>query len=558
MKKFIPGEYYHMLNELPFPIVQPSYLGFQLVVQYLNQKYATEITRAEVDIYWLPHVENNIHLLNEKIAEARKTQSDYRFAWIPGTAHVVNFVYIREKGEEALFYSDSNRNPDATIPDFAQKLSKFTGLPVYTTLGNRQADLRSCFTDSLAFSRDITRRDKMTGEYLIPNFLSVLKQRAKKLGESSFEVKLPDALLKTSQISKFLDAHKESSHHVIHKNETLKLFRARYSKETVVNGQKKMVATYLIEKGYKYRDIMQIQFYLNKIPYLSETQKKAFVKEAKTLLKSPSQPNGLHEYAIQKATELGFSPEVVTPENPFLSAAMSKCGDSTVFHEIVSGQALSDLKAFYKLIPSQFHLRVLTNPEQNKKNTALHWATSYPEKFKYLLSSLSEEHRMNAVTVQGENNNTVLHWLSSKSELLEFVLRSIPEEHRLQALTAPGQNGNTVLHWLEAAPNSLMLALSLLPQNQRLEALTVAGEQGESALHWIKSKPASIKAVLSCLSKVECQALNKVLKKELPSSCSELRMLVQKSMPVGSTASFFSLKNSDSSAPVKDTGLTHP
>lgn len=558
MDKFVPGEYYHLLEEHPFPIVQPSNQGYQLIVQYLNQKYVTEITRAEIEFYWMPHVESRIHQLNDKIAKARETSGDYRFAWIPGTTHAVNVVYIREHGEEALFYSDSHRNDKDTILDFAQKLSDLTLLPVYTTFGNRQSDLRSCYTDSLVFSRDITRRNERTGEYLISKFLAVLKHRATAIGHSSFKVKLPDELLKTSQKSVFLNEHKEPDNRVIHKNETLKEFRTRYSIEAMVGGQQKMVSSYLVEKGYKYRYIMQIQFYLNQMPYLTETQKKAFVKDAKALLKSSNPPDGLYEFALQKATESGFPPDAVISENPFLAAALSKCGDSTVFHEIVSGQSLSDLHQFYELIPRHFHLKVLTNPEQNKNNTVLHWATSYPEKFKYLLSSLPKEQRVNAVTVQGENNNTVLHWTASKPELLEFTLNSIPLEQRLQALSAPGQNGNTVLHWLEDSPESLKLALKLLPQNQRLEALMVEGQQGNTVLHWIESKRASMDAVLSCLSETQCQALNMVLKNGLPSSSSKLKKYIQKSQYEGTSSSFFEPERCYSEALERSNGLSFP
>jgi hypothetical protein len=531
MKRFNPNKYYRLLHETPSSFAQPTYLGYQLMIQYLNHKYAAEIFREEVPFSGLHQLEQNVYLLNEKIAKARKTQGDYRFAWIPGTSHAINFFYIRENGEEALLYSDSN----APIPGIAKHISKLTGIPVNTTLPNRQADFRSCFIDSLVFGRDITGRNK-TGEYRIPNLLSVLKQRATKLSDTSFEVRLPDDLLKTAQLSKFVKDNKEPADRVIHKSEILEQFRARYSQEVLIKGEKKRVSTYLVKKGYKYRDIMEIQFYLNQMSGLSKMQSEAFVREAKALLKSSNRPEWLYEFVTQKAIEFGRSP------TPLITPVTVADHNSIVLHEMVSEQTLEDLKAFYESIPKEFRLKLVASPD-DEQNTVLHLSCFQNDKFKYLLGSLPNEQRVVALTVKGDQGHTVLHWLTSQPHLLEFALKNIPIQHRLQALTTPDQYGYTVLHWIEAEPESLRLTLSLLPQKQILEALTVAVKGNITPLHWLKTKPTSVDVVLSCLPEVERSVLKQILEKDLPPSCAQVRAMLRKGMPKGETLSFTSNEN---------------
>lgn len=264
MNKFGPDKHYKIIpDKVVDSIAHLTHSGMELIIQYLNEKYNANIQQSDIPFYFLQDVEKYIDILNNKISEARKNEVDFRFAWLPGTTHAVFIAYIKEGKEEAIFYSDSV-GTEKKIPNFSQKLAELTGVPVYASLEGRQADPYSCYVDALVFGRDVTGYNINTGNYRIPNLLSVLKDRVEqKLGHNSFEVKLPNELLKTSQLSKFTDFHTEEKGEdkLIHKAETLTLFRERYSKKALINDHEKIVSTYLAEKGMKYVDIIEIQFY---------------------------------------------------------------------------------------------------------------------------------------------------------------------------------------------------------------------------------------------------------------------------------------------------------
>lgn len=515
MKRFNPHKYYTLFHETPLYFVQPRESGYNLIVQYLINKYGAVIVREEVLINSLIELEKNVHYINKEINEARKTKGDYRFLWVQGPIHAISIFYIREKGQEALFFSDS-----AFINlDLIKHLSKLTGLNVYYSGPSRQVDWHSCYIDSLVFGRDVTGRNT-NGDYRIPNFLSLLKQRAIKTTDTTLEVKLPDILLKTTQRPKFLEANKEETNYLIHKAETLAQFRERYSKEVMIKGKKKKISTYLVEKGYKYRDIMEIQFYLNQMQGLTAIQRERFVAEAKLLLTSPNKPEWLYEFAVKMAVEFNL-----LPVSNSIEIQLSR---------VISEQSLDNLKTFYEFIPVESRLEELTRRDADQ-NTAMHLACFQAEKFEYLLSSLTQEQRVEILTAKGEEDHTVLHWLTSLPHLLEFAFKSIPAMHRIRAITTPDKYGYNVLHRIESAPKSIERVLRLLPKEQILEALTTAVEGTSSALHWMYSKPESIDVVLNFLPEAERQALHAYLQKDLsksmPPTGAGLRSAILDNMP---------------------------
>lgn len=219
---------------------------------------------------------------------------DYRQAFVIGEdSHAIFMVYIKEGTEEAILYTDSR----GTNEHFVSKVHRDTGVNVFTNadLSPRQADDSSCYMDALVLGRDTTAFDMQTGQYRIKDLIGLLKKRIEKKENGVSYVRLPDALLKTAQLSDFVDFHKEQNPTAkIHKDKTLSEFRNNYQKLFEIKDKgEKNISTYLQQKGIKYCIIAQIQFYLNEIEHevgiLSNTKKNEFIKKAKKIVKDEIQ-----------------------------------------------------------------------------------------------------------------------------------------------------------------------------------------------------------------------------------------------------------------------------
>ncbi len=307
----------------------PTKNGITLIVQYLNNKYQSNINcpvasysfqgQSNEGNFLQPipkYVDaNNYVKIKSLISEARNKSSahfNYREAYIlsggSGTEqHAVFMVYITEKGREGILFSDSL----GSSKDIAENIQHETGIKVYYTPQKRQADMESCYIDALVFGRDTTGIDPETGEYLIPNLLSFLKTEAGPYGQTS--VKLPNELLKTAQLSEFVSYHKNHSDKKIHKDETIDEFRLRYSRDQTKGGTTKKISTYLSEKGNKYTKIMAIQFYLNEIEKelgypLKDEVKINFIKNAKKVIKIKA----LHHFSEDFLTSISEASENLT------------------------------------------------------------------------------------------------------------------------------------------------------------------------------------------------------------------------------------------------------
>jgi hypothetical protein len=308
-------------------ITHPTFLGMELVIQYLNFKYNANIcfpitgygykyeqprstalkktsSATTIDLIEEPHKKINLpvlspdpiyldlkyfddlHTMKPLLLQIPKTSGDYRKAFITmsGT-HAILYVYIREGGKEALLYTDSK---DAPL-EWVKKISSTLGIKTYFNSGTRQADGFSCLTDCLVFGRDSTGINPETGTYIIPNLLQKLEERAEPASDGVSEIRLPNALLKTTQISHFLMYHMQLSdlRTPIYKDETLYDFRRRYSKNIpLTDGTVKKYSSYLQEKGIKYKKIIAIQFYINEMEKelgvaIEREVKFDFIKQAK-------------------------------------------------------------------------------------------------------------------------------------------------------------------------------------------------------------------------------------------------------------------------------------
>jgi len=330
MKKFDYEEFYECIPEETYRVTDERFNvnvklkapGQALIAQYYNDKYKANII-CESDA--------SFKRLAAIITEARRNETDdFRMGiclsiFKPITGHTTPIVYVKEGKDEGLIISDSLGTP----PIIAQAIHAMTGLRVYTDFTKRQSDMTSCYTDGVVFCSIGAGKDPKTGQYRIPNILSKLRVKEEKEGYSI--INLPDEFLVLFQKSVAMAAQEEKAGRIIHKHknaegkendETLPQHRARYSKaltqESILEIIKKhkdepdfkvseTINTYLREKGLKFADLIEIQFYIEQLyeelgSVFTITIWEQFVENAKKELSSQGQLDsrpGLHDFAEQ-------------------------------------------------------------------------------------------------------------------------------------------------------------------------------------------------------------------------------------------------------------------
>lgn len=89
------------------------------------------------------------------------------------------------------------------------------------------------------------------------------------------------------------------------------------------------------------------------------------------------------------------------------------------------------------------------NMRNDLGRTVLRWAArvGHPESIMFIINSLPEAERMQAVCTRGEYDGTELHYavVSGNLERIRAVLCSLPESQRLHVVNMKDQGGNTVL-----------------------------------------------------------------------------------------------------------------
>lgn len=322
IKKFNPPDFYSMHDNKT--LVEPTFAGRQLVIQYLNKKYQTNISEPIDDKDPQTPVTLHSDFLIKHLLQLKNKEGDHREAFVlqsdrHSSKHAVFLAYIKEGEKQGLLYSDTQRH-QAQV--FAQELNQKTGIKVFFTYTGRQADYHSCFTDSLVFGRDVTRKNATAGAYLYENLIHSLECREKKIHEGYSEAKLPNFLLKTAQLSDFVNLHKnvQSADETIHKNENLEKFRERYSE---IRGDDDS-SSYLQIKGNKYAKIMEIQFYINEIEsnierFLLDEELNVFISKAKSFMKNIELAKDNHDDLYNLAVDFLNEISTNTPSRQFKS-----------------------------------------------------------------------------------------------------------------------------------------------------------------------------------------------------------------------------------------------
>lgn len=362
-------------------ISRPTVDGVNLLIRYLHDKYQTNICHVikqyeivDEDGHLEPSFlekpwEDGYQWITPYIQKARRQPGSSRtgfIIWI-GSRHAIFMAYLREGEKECILYSDSLGG----YPGNLQDLYALTAIPVYVTPFPRQSDDYSCVTDAIVFARDITGKDRLTGEYLIPHLPEILESRKQDVAFTGLaRVQLPEVLLKTAQKSSFIRANGADESTIIHKGQSLSEFHARY-RITEGGSAGSSIYGYLLTKGRKYDCVVQIQHYLTAMesfaqhPLTSE-QKKEFISKARYLL---GQDSDEKEAALAKFSEdyihsISFFSGTQRPQSP--SSISSSCkaamitGAAEVLHAMPEDVLLLQLSQKHNLVHDEWILYINT------------------------------------------------------------------------------------------------------------------------------------------------------------------------------------------------------
>ncbi len=317
------------------PYVKLSDQGTDVVAEYYNVKYHLEHLSRMASVndlilklkslefkkkYCTPDNDVRVPFIINSMVEIRRTLTQ--------SGHSSPTAYIKEEKKEAILYFDSL---GSTLD--AEELAKQTGLKVYTIQMGRQRDYYSCHTDALVFCRLMAAKDEK-GNYLIPNLLAFLEKNSIDSSKNPVVVKLPDNLLITAQRLDFIQANKKGDV-IVHTGnkygpENIDMFLKHRPEKADYGKDAQPASDYLRQKGLKYANIIEIQFYLKQLEtrlgsVFTKDLRKQFVKEAKEKLVSQGEVNhdnlrsraGLHQFtqaffeknggAAKNTSNTGFS-----------------------------------------------------------------------------------------------------------------------------------------------------------------------------------------------------------------------------------------------------------
>jgi hypothetical protein len=251
-------------------IVQPTPEGMEILAQRYCQKY-----QIDLRVYDGRSIEEGDQLI--KRFEAFKAQFDFgslsetRTTGIilsHGQNHVVPLLFSQENGQKFLIIFDSTSG--TRMKGYYPIANLFPDYQVLLNFGTRQADDGSCVADALSILKDALRMPEL-GTYLTENKLHEIVEEGsgRKIffgtpKPNNFKIFLmPEELLKTAQISKFVENSNPDLDKTITKNNetlgqrrqrdrTLVSFNRDETKEVGINA-------YLHKKSQKYRQILDQQ-----------------------------------------------------------------------------------------------------------------------------------------------------------------------------------------------------------------------------------------------------------------------------------------------------------
>jgi len=295
--------------------------GIDLVSQYYSYKY-----QMPPLIKTFSGDELIEKIKSEEFSNIRNSPDDVRISLIMTGCHSIPVVYIKQGGKEYLLILDSlgYTGIEQTVAEALPDITCYAMPPKAI----RQRDFYSCHSEAQVILRELTGKDE-TGNFLIPDILNKIEKHEIKVNKQAefpnnlHVIKLFDSLLMTVQNPAFKEAHEEEfkSKEAIRRykggHENIQKFFDKYPAEEMSNSARKPnVSSYSREKGLKFTQIIEIQFYLNQLQSnlgnkFTKEIKDDFISAAKKEVKqygkiaslSEKQNNALYDLAQKTLSE---------------------------------------------------------------------------------------------------------------------------------------------------------------------------------------------------------------------------------------------------------------
>lgn len=251
--------------------------GRELLAAYYARKYGASIE--------ITHTSHNLTVLCEMLprliaADRLKAPGDMRCAHYFGSGHGVAAIYIRESGEEAILFFDSNSLSGCMFGEGLAEACRrsLPGKPisVYEHFEKIQRDEHSCWSHAMKTCVTLTRRNRdesgNLGDFMIPSLIAELQGRRMEIGapEGVIAVRALPEIAKMAQSRLLVAEHagaeldtqlRDSKHGV-----TLRTFLEQHTyKAQNSHQQPTQVLDYSRQKGQRYAEIVQIEAWSERI-----------------------------------------------------------------------------------------------------------------------------------------------------------------------------------------------------------------------------------------------------------------------------------------------------
>jgi hypothetical protein len=250
-------------------IVQPTPEGAKILAEYYREKYGVNI--QVIDYTGKVDSPDNLNKRFQRLKEdftslTKEHKTPFGAVLMHGMQHAVPVLFDDKKH---IMIFDSNSG--ARIKSYYVVANLFPDYQVFLNKGTRQADVGSCITDAIVILKDALR---------IPNLSEIIESKSfehkepekpndgrpkLELGEAlkqqNFRLfRMPEELLKTAQVSKFVDEAEPDFNKIITKgDETLKQKRDQFRTTVSLNKRPEVevgINRFLKDKGEKFADLL--------------------------------------------------------------------------------------------------------------------------------------------------------------------------------------------------------------------------------------------------------------------------------------------------------------
>jgi hypothetical protein len=262
-------------------IYQPTTAGLEVLAMHYNEKYGLDINIIDNAGKFEAGENLGDHFSEfKKYLDANKAAIEAKidkggqagFVLCHGSYHVVPLMISRDDaGNKVMTIFDSSSGP--RIKGYHSIANMFDDYNLMLNQGTRQSDTNSCMTDSIAILKDALRL-KGLAQHIIEHKISdraaeaeaerPVATKATPLKRDNFKVFLmPEELLKTAQVSEFVDEAKPDMKRMVTASEkSLETKRAQNTTQIKVNGKEVEsfpINSYLHKKSRRFAEIINHQ-----------------------------------------------------------------------------------------------------------------------------------------------------------------------------------------------------------------------------------------------------------------------------------------------------------